>query len=304
MDCVIGIDGGGTKTLCKIAALDGHVLGSELGGPCNINALPPAEIAGMLRTLLMRATEKAGVTLRDCRYLCIGTAGAGRSEEQKQLENMLRAAGYCGRLLVTDDAKTVLRVGVGREGMILIAGTGSICLGCTADGKAARAGGWGHIIGDEGSGYAAAVRVCKAVMQAYDGRGPKTALTGLLMQRLGLVEEEQLIPYIYRQGNGKKELASLSELLKPAMESGDAAAHSIILETADELLGHVRAVSARLDLGDCLLVTSGGFINNNLSLREAFLSLIKQRMPSVQVQKLKGDSADGAVLLAMDQLNA
>lgn len=303
MDYVIGIDGGGTKTLLKIADLQGTTITAAVGGSCNINSSAIGDIAGMLRKILSDTTETSGLKQADCLSICIGTAGAGRVTEQKKFEEIFREAGYRCTLVVTDDARTVLRVGVGHEGIIIISGTGSICMGCR-NGKVARAGGWGHIIGDEGSSYAAAIRVFRAVMQAYDGRGPQTVLSHLLAEKYHIGSEEQLVPIIYRQGIDKKELACVSELLKPACEAGDTVARSILYETARELLIHVDAVSRALGLSGhaCRLVTSGGLINCNRFFREQFLSLAGGLFPLMHIEKLSGDSADGAVLLALDQL--
>ncbi|MDP4153010.1 MAG: BadF/BadG/BcrA/BcrD ATPase family protein [Bacillota bacterium] len=304
MSFLIGIDGGGTKTILKIADLDGKIINSVTGGPCNINSSDSENIEVMLSSLLSKATRDIGLDLEDCAYLCIGTAGAGRENDRKRVKKIIRSAGYKGALKVTDDAVTVLRAGVEHEGIILVSGTGSICMGCTSEGKVARVGGWGHIIGDEGSGYAAAVLILKAVMHAYDGRGLNTKLKNLVLGHLDFENEEQLIAYVYQQGNGKNEIAEISEMLVPACEEGDSAAIAIIKFLGKELVEQVSTVAGRLgfEKRQCPLVISGGFINNNRFLLEEVRELIKQQYPLMKIEKLTGDAADGAVLLAVDEL--
>ena len=154
MNYLIGIDGGGTKTLLR-AADSGTLalLGEAKGGASNLTALPEKEVQGNLDGLLADFFAQSGLSPNDCCGAVLGSAGAGSPDARERLQGMLAALLPKSRILVEDDALPVLYAGTETGvGMILISGTGSICLGRNEAGERFRAGGWGHLIGDEGSG--------------------------------------------------------------------------------------------------------------------------------------------------------
>jgi N-acetylglucosamine kinase-like BadF-type ATPase len=305
MKYVIGIDAGGTKTLLKIADMDGRMVGSCEGGPCNINARDMAYIQKMLQELILNSLEKHSLELRDCRGICIGAAGAGRQEEKDIIKSIIHDIGYSGEVIVTDDAVTALYGGTGKgEGIVLISGTGSICYGITLTGEKYRVGGWGHIIGDEGSAYQIAVNILNIVMKSFDGREGETVLTELVLKRLQLDKVEALIEYVYRKGNGKKEIAALAEIISEACDRGDGAALSIAFDAAEKLFNHVKVVVEKLYLHqqEINLVTNGSVINRNSYIRARFKELISKAYPRIHIMEMREDAAGGAVQIILEAI--
>lgn len=305
MKYVIGIDGGGTKTHMKIADLNGNIIAEGVKGPSNINSSAEEDVKNVFKDLIFEGIKSIGECLGECSAVCIGTAGADRDEDKVIIENMIKdAVGYKGKIIVVNDAEVALAGGIGkRDGIIVISGTGSICYGRTEEGKSCRSGGWGHIIGDEGSGYDIGINAIKAALKSYDGRGEKTILESSVLEYLGLKCHEDLINYIYRGGAGKKEIASLTRAVNDAHKKGDMVSKKILKTAAEELFLSVKAVVDKLGVCDknISLTTTGGTINNIEYLYSEFKNKVNKLYPKVNIVHMKNDSAFGAVVIAMGE---
>lgn len=247
MEYVIGIDGGATKTHCAAFDREMTVLGEAFGGSSNLTSLSREQVRGNLRELLARFFQESGLSPRDCACLCLGSAGAGRQSARTELEAILGELLPGAELLVTDDAVSALTGGTGGgPGVLLISGTGSICLGRDGAGRTRRAGGWGHVMGDEGSGYDMARRMLRAIVRAQDGREEPTLLRELVFAHWELSTVDQLVERVYSKG--KSEIASLAFLCDIGYDKGDKAARHIVKACADQLAELARAVRAGLSL--------------------------------------------------------
>ena len=119
---------------------------------------------------------------------------------------------------------------------MVVAGTGSIAYGVNADAVAARSGGWGPVLADEGSGYWIGRRALVAVMRHADGRGPRTALTPLVLEHFGLSRPDDLVNEVYEGAERRQLIASLGQLVEQARAGGDAVAAEILRQAANELV--------------------------------------------------------------------
>ncbi len=185
----------------------------------------------------------------------------------------------------------------GGTGCILIAGTGSICTGITEDGKTARAGGWGHLIDDVGSGYALGRDALTAVVRAQDGRGAKTVLTDLVQKAWKVENIGQLIAETYSTAD-KSHIASLSPLVEQAGRQGDVKALAIIEENAVELTELAAAVYRQLGKKELGISLLGGLLSHETLLREKFIRELAVRLPQMKVKDPDMDAAAGAALWA------
>ena len=142
----------------------------------------------------------------------------------------MRRIGHKAPVLVVNDALAALVAGAGDQGpgIVLIAGTGSICYGRNEAGQAARAGGWGYLLGDEGSGWWIGRRTLSAVMRAGDGRGPATLLTERVLAHLELDETSDLIHEVYYRDTRRRAVAGLSGVVQRAADDGDVVARQIL----------------------------------------------------------------------------
>ncbi|MDN5276599.1 MAG: hypothetical protein PWR01_564 [Clostridiales bacterium] len=305
MEYVIGIDGGGTKSAISIADLRGNIILTEYGGPTNIRAQEESQVYDALKSLIESAIKRAALKMEDCKAICIGTAGAGRKEEQEIIKEYVRSVGLKGNIVITNDAEIVIaEMTGGREGIAVIAGTGSIAYGIGKNGERVRVGGWGHIVGDEGSAYYIGLEAIKAALRCYDGREPYTHLLPMLMEEIGITAPEEFVRFVYRRDIKKSEIAALARVVDRAHKKGDNKAKEILIDAAEQLFllakAAIRGINAEQDA--IMVVVSGSVLINNLLVYEQFVKLLAREYPNVTVEKAKADASRGAVIVALKSI--
>lgn len=272
-----GVDGGGSKTLVIVVDAQGRERGRGVAGSGNSAAIGIERAVGAIRAAVTQAAEAAGRPL-PLHGMWIGLAGVDRPDAHAALLPHLRPLAEAVRL--TNDAELPLAALEGGIGVALIAGTGSIALGRDAHGATARADGWGHILGDAGSGYAIGRAGLRAVARAADGRGPTTTLLDLVLRHWSLSRPYDLIGRIYPEGD-KAKIASLAALVLRAARDHDEIARRIVRHAADELARTALHVGAALDLTDgrLPLALAGGLLVHAPDLRAMVLRRVRHRRP-------------------------
>lgn len=303
---MLGIDAGGTKTVALLADANGVVLGEGRSGGANLQAHGELEVEKVLHHVIDLALEGHGATPA---AVCLGLAGVDRDGDGAVIRSIMRRLGFRERTLIVNDALIALVAGVplqqGRatvsQGVVLISGTGSIAYGVNSRGQAARAGGWGTSLGDEGSGYWIGRRALKAVARAADGRGPRTRLTPLVLAHFSLSRPEQLVSEIYDDAKGKHAIASLGQTVEQARAEGDVVATEIMRKAADELALAAASVVARLEMrGEQFpILLSGGMIRHAQWLAAEVTTRLAEVAPRSSVIALDREPAMGAVRLAL-----
>lgn len=305
MSFVVGIDCGGTKTKLVRCALDGVIIDSYIAGPGNILSSGYETVKKSLTDVIQKGCIAAQESQEVCLGLCIGAAGAARESVQKQIEQIVRESGYNGKLFITHDAEIAL---FGEcedgEGILVIAGTGAISYGRTRDGKTHRVGGWGHLIGDEGSAYFIGKTMLNAVMKAYDGRGSQTILTELLLNRMHTSNVEDVITTVYQAVDAKKEIAKFAVLIEEACRRGDEISLQIAEATAKELVEDVCAVASALKFKrkDIKVIIQGGALVQNQMIQQMFRKKLQKIHSDMQVFLPTHDAAYGAAIKAAKSL--
>lgn len=299
MKYLIGIDGGGTKTLLRAATFELKSLGEVRGGASNLTALGAETVRENLKNLLSCFYAQSDLKREDCAVLTLGSAGAGTPDAHQTLTGFLEELMPGTKIVVTNDAIPMLYAGIGGGvGMILISGTGSVCFGRNEEGTLFRAGGWGHLIGDEGSGYALGRDCLTAILEAFDGRGPKTVLTEMVFEALLLKDPYEMIDWTYRRGNGKSEIAALSAICEKAALQGDEAALAIFDRAAADLAKQTAAVAKHLCTDAHICVVTGGNLTKASILREKLAAL----QPDIRFVMSGKDAADGCLIMAKEQI--
>ena len=245
---VLGIDAGGTKTVCCLADGDGRVLGEARGGGANLQAEGELGVEKVLHAVMDEATRGRP---HEVDAICLGIAGVDRDRDGTVVRAIMRRIGARSRVVVVNDALVALVAGVGEgPGVVIICGTGSIAYGRDAREQAARAGGWGHVLGDEGSGYWIGRRALRAVARAADGRGPATALTPRVLAHFAVAQPSDLVHEIYDRQLPHHALAQLARLVQRARDDGDEVATQILEQAAHELVRAARSVVEQLQMTD------------------------------------------------------
>ena len=184
---------------------------------------------------------------------------------------------------------------------MVIAGTGSIAYGRNARDEAARAGGWGYVLGDEGSGYWIGRHALRAVVRESDGRGHATAMTPLVLAHFGATRPDDLVHAIYDGALRPSAIAAVARAVQAAADDGDELALQILTVGARELASSARAVISRLGLRDEAfdVVLSGGVMQAVPRLAAEVEAQVTQLAPRCRVQRLQREPAHGAVALAV-----
>jgi N-acetylglucosamine kinase-like BadF-type ATPase len=296
---VIGIDAGGTKTVCLLADERGMILSEGRGPGANLHAAGEHAVEQVLREVMTaaigsRATVPAAI--------CLGIAGVDREDEMRTIRMLMERIGHKSRVLVVNDALIALAAGArDAPAIVIISGTGSIVYGRNGQGEAARAGGWGHMIGDEGSGYWIGREALSAVMRAADGRGPATRLTTAILGHLNLNDESRLPRIVYDRETPRMTVAAMGPIVQEAAEQGDAVARRILERAVDELVLGAQSVASRLEMrGDefTFFLSGGAFRVVPWLVGELSRRLVEVA-PRCQVEMLNEEPAVGAVWLAL-----
>jgi N-acetylmuramic acid 6-phosphate etherase len=303
----LGIDGGGSHTVVVLArvtdsAQESTRLGRGEAGPSNLQAVGVAAALAALDDALNRAFADARLARCPVAAACLGLAGAGRTEDQAIIRQWAERVRLADTVLVDNDTSLLLAAGTPENwGAALVAGTGSMALARDCAGQTARAGGWGHLLGDEGSGYALAVEALRAIAQAADGRGPATDLTQRFLGALHLKEPQELITTVYRGGLDRAALAALAPLVFEAAAAGDDVADAIVSRGAEQLAAAVAAAARHADVHEdpLPLALAGGVLLASADYRDRVLRCLESQGIRPDPVALVTEPAEGALRMAM-----
>jgi N-acetylglucosamine kinase-like BadF-type ATPase len=296
---VLGIDAGGSKTVCLLADEHGQVRASARGPGANLAAIGELEVEKVLYDVMEQvlAAEPGPPAA-----ICLGIAGVDRAEDARVIRGIMRRIGHKAPALVVNDALVALEAGAGPgPGIVLISGTGSICYGRNDGGQAARAGGWGPVLADEGSGWWVGQRAVQAVMRQFDGRGPATSLTTRVLGHFGITDPQELVHEIYYREQRRKLVASLGGEIEAAAVDGDVVARQIVTEAGTELVTAVRSVAERLEMRGVQfpLILAGSIFRVMPSLLADVTTRVAEVAPRSEASLLTVEPAMGAVQLAL-----
>ena len=296
---VLGIDAGGTKTVCLLANAEGQILAESRGGGANLQASGELEVEKVLPGVMENAIGDREVRPD---AVCLGIAGVDRPADAEAVRGIMRRLGFKSRTLIVNDALVALVAGVGDDpGVVLIAGTGSIAYGRDASGRAARSGGWGYLLGDEGGGFWIGRSALAAVVRQFDGRGPATMLTDLVLAEMRLASPTELIHAIYDKGLQRRAIAGIAAVVQRAADAGDAIASEILTRAGAELTAAAASVIGRLGMrGDVFrTVLAGGIFHAIPALVADVQARLSEVAPRSEMQLLDVEPAVGAVRLAL-----
>ena len=299
---IIGIDGGGTKTIGILATRTGQHLAQVQSGPANYHVVGEAKTQAVLEGIIKKLYEEAGIPPTSDVRFCLGMAGLGRPADREVIGRICDELGICQNRILTHDAHIALVGGTQKqEGVIVISGTGAIAYGINADGQEARASGWGYLLGDEGGGYDIALKGLRATVRATDGRGDRTELTHRILDKLELNEPSELIRWVHAAG--RDTIAQLAEIVFDIARTTDKVAERIVDEAADELVCAATSVIEQLKFTEPFdIVLSGGNLIHQMMFVDKLRYRFARVQPEASVQLPKHEPVYGAVLLAQANL--
>ncbi len=291
---ILGIDGGGTKTEVVISSETGEIISRAYSGPSNWTTTPKK----IAKENIIEGIESALKQVPDIKIDLISAGVAGVSKRELEMREFLLSLNIAKEVIVTTDAYIALAGALlDTEGVIVIAGTGSIGYG-RRDDLEKRTGGWGYLLGDEGSAYDVGRKGIIASLKAYDGRGEETILLDMFYEYMGYGDMEVLVKIIYERA--KDTISGFAKYVVKAGEMGDRVALGILHSAAYELslLGVTTAEGIGYGRDDIFnLAYTGGFFKAKDIVIGPFTKFIKERFPNANVFPAKAEPIIGAIII-------
>jgi glucosamine kinase len=291
---VVGVDAGGTKTFAAALDLATGEVTTGRAGPANPDAIPLDEAVAAMGE---GVREACGGHRDDVRAVLVAGAGTDAATIGDAVVRALPTA-----VFVNDVVAAWAAVGHGEPAIAVISGTGSNALGVDADHRARRAGGWGHVFGDEGSGHWLGREAVGAAIRAFDGRDPATLLGDVLCEEVGADDVGAAVIRLYAEGAGKTEVAALAPIVSRAAERGDEVARALLARGGEALADHVVAIADALDLGpDAVLPVgmTGSTWRAGGALTERFAAVVAERLPGAEIRRVETPPVVGSLALAL-----
>ena len=298
----LGIDGGGTKTNAAIMNEEGSVLTEGESGPSN----PLRVGVETAVTNIIKATEDAcdrgGLVITDISAATLGLAGVRRMDLRQRVKDS-----FCKRLnireatVMTDAEIALFGTTFGKPGLVVIAGTGSICLGRNEKGETSISGGWGPLAGDEGGGVGIAQAALHTVAKASDGRGQPTALSARAAEYFRASGPDNLIVAIYSPQVDNSRIAGFARLVVETALEGDAAARDILNDAGHELGIAACAVIKKLGLEHTKIPIGcvGSVFKAGRLLTKPMLDVIRKCAPAAHLTEPQMPPSHAAATMAL-----
>lgn len=300
---ILGVDGGGTS--CRAVLIDsaGKLLGHCEGGPANPKAAGWQEARNVLSDLSVKVWHAAGLEPRPANAAFLGLAGLRLPIEQesyRQYLTPLRLAAQ-DKVLCDHDLRIAHEGGLlGKEGVVLVAGTGSAAYARDSKGNSARVGGWGWLIDDGGSTCWMGMEAIRAVARAADHRGPETILTDVINREWGQETPDELPVNFYKNPLPREWVSKLAPMVFSAAASGDAVAASIIDRGAEELADLASSAARRLNFGARIpVIVNGGLVKAGDAFLKPLASALSRYLPNGSLVSPELPAVFGAALLGL-----
>jgi len=305
MRAYLGIDGGGTRTRSLLISESGHILGRAVTGPSNVQQISSQALRATLQQLL----NQTFVNLPDeieCIASCFGLAGAATAHNKAEIRDTL------GSLIpvpseppiLTSDAHIALVGALGDcPGLMLVAGTGSICLGRDVDGIIHRTGGWGAAFDDLGSGFWIGRKAVQMTFQESDGRRPSGRWQSNVLKLLSCNTIEHLLCKLKSGEINNSHIAELAPVVIHLSQEGVSVAADILNHAVRELVVAISTTYRKVKLGTAPLVLVGGLLEQSEILRDQLSAALQIEEPKIQIQMSLMCPIAGAVVLACQKSN-
>ncbi|MCS7208310.1 MAG: hypothetical protein NZ874_01945 [Fimbriimonadales bacterium] len=298
MGIIVGIEGGGTKTGCAVLSEQGELLAYAEGGPANLNFVDEATQRQSFETALHGALRGLHEPVLALGYTVAGT----RANWNWLLEKLGNPPAFA----IEESRMAMLSTGIGvAHGVAVVAGTGSLIGGFKNDELVLQMGGWGALLGDEGSAYDVAIRGIRAAVRAWDGREPENRLIQAVQQFFGVQNLYELIPLFYQQGVPRHQVAEFAKSVVQTAQQDDPVARQILTQAAHALAHDAQACAARLFTRDdeFVVATTGGMFKSPI-FHTAFKESFALAFPKAQCLTPVMEPATAVAKATLRQLRA
>lgn len=247
---MVGLDIGGTKTR-GIKVVDGAVVADLEVGSANVQNVSTETAAANLADLFARLDAEGAA------QVFAGAGGIDTEADAEALASLIRPHVPQASVSVVHDSRLLLAAGRTRTGVAVIAGTGSAAWGTNDDGEEARAGGWGYLLGDEGSGYWLGREAVRYSLHRMNLGFEPDDLTQALLASTGLAEPNELIAHFHSPDTGRRYWAQRSRVVTEAADAGHAGARFMVGQAAHDLARMAAQVCRQLGIDGPVILGSG-----------------------------------------------
>lgn len=298
----LGIDGGATKTAGVLCDPQGRVVSQATGKASNYHVVGLDAMQAHISQVIDDLLAQAEASKTDVAAWGIGLAGVDRAADRERVLPLLQELGVTDLITLTNDGMAAL-IGAtaGEPGIVVIAGTGSIAFGLNAAGESCRVGGWGYLLGDEGSAYDIGRKGLVAALWAYDKRGPDTALIDCATRHFQLTAIPDLIQRVYIPKISATDIADFAREVARCAEDGDQVAREILIGAGQVLAQSALTIHERLDMGNGVIpvAMAGSVLAHNEIVQDAFKVKLAANVPAAEAIYPRREAAVGAALVAI-----
>ncbi len=301
MPYVFGVDGGASKSRSILITDQGRVVYVGKGPGVNYHEVGTSRVSSTIQRHFKDALEAARANPSECIGVCLGLAGVGRESDQRMLVPLFDDLFGKDHYLLTNDADIALTGGtLSEDGIIVLAGTGSMVYGRNREQVNARVGGYGPMISDEGSGYKMAISGLKAIAHSHDGFHGPTRIKDFFFNALNVSDFDEMIQLVNSSSLNREKIAALAPLVIRAASEDDPIADEIINHEADQLAIAVEVLHKKLQLPDRIdVVLSGGLFAEDSYYGQMVKRKIKYLLPGANVISPRLEPVIGAGLYAL-----
>ena len=323
---VLAVDGGGSKTIAWIAnvrsssgrcSVELEVIGRGQAGPGNPRSVGFEVALANIDLAVTSALEQASMGSSSIVVACLSLAGAGRREEQNRVRVWADDRRLANQTIVIDDVEPLrlaamyeqvlspsVAASTWAQSVTLVVGTGSIACGRNGQYRSARVGGWGYLLGDEGSGFAIGMAGLRAICHSHDRGEAATPIQSALLKQLGLSNPTELVGFVYKTPLPRAQIAELGGIVL-AHADQDPVAGKILADSIDAMVHLVTDTVRRLELAHLSysLALSGGILSNHSNIVDRLLIELERRQLAPSVTHLVREPIHGPLLMAAQMLS-
>lgn len=295
MKYYLGIDGGGTKTTAVVSDENGKILCKATGKTINFYGAGLEKSRENLREIMNEISKEMGEIKFSSAF--IGCSALDCEADEKTVDALCGGIINAEKIGMNSDLYVALKSA--KRNCVAVCGTGSMAVGEKNDGEVIVKGGWGHIMGDEGSAYSISINALKLCSVMCD-KGENTELLKSACEYFGVSDFRKVIDIIYSENTGKDYIASFAKTVGALADKGSKDAVNIIKNEAVKFSETVIVLIN--DLGTCdMLSLYGGVFRNNALFTDEFTSKIKEKHPETEVSFLTIPPEEGALKAAVER---
>ncbi|MHB1376184.1 MAG: N-acetylglucosamine kinase [Candidatus Humimicrobiaceae bacterium] len=312
MNYILGVDGGGTKTVVRITDYNGNIASEIITGAGNyksvgISAAESNITEGILKAVMQIKKEPDEVFFASS---CFGLSGFDSEQDGEIFKNIIynkkiKKLLHPHKIIICNDSRIGLAAGTdNKNAIMIICGTGSNCFGINEEGREAKANGWDFILGDEGSAYEIGIKALRSIMRAFDKRGKKTLLTHSILKDLNLENIQDLIDWCYNIPFSSERFAALTKTVCSSAELGDKISIKLLKDEAKEALISISVVAKKLKLANRQfdIVYVGSVFRCEKYFKQVLTDKLKEKFPKINFVPLKDIPVSGAIKMAIKNL--